>query len=69
MGASLAEVLPEIRRLCVLTLLYGGLACIGTHLVIGRELRGRQRSDETRSDSSSPSAAEVHDAENPGVSL
>lgn len=69
MGASLAEVLPEIRRLCVLTLLYGGLACIGTHLVIGRELCGRQRSDETRPNSSSPSAAEVHDAENPGVSL
>ena len=36
MGASLSEVLPEIRMLCILTLIYGGLACIGIHQVIGR---------------------------------
>ena len=39
MGASLSEVLPEIRMLCILTLIYGGLACIGIHQVIGREQR------------------------------
>ena len=38
MGASLAEVLPELKMLCILTLVYGGLACIGIHLVIGREI-------------------------------
>lgn len=36
MGASLGEVLPEIRMLCILTLIYGGLACIGIHQVIAR---------------------------------
>ena len=36
MGASLGEVLPEIRMLCILTLVYGGLACIGIHQVIAR---------------------------------
>ena len=36
MGASLSEVLPEIRMLCILTLIYGGLACIGSHQVIAR---------------------------------
>ena len=36
MGASLSEVLPEIRMLCILTLIYGGLACIGIHQVIAR---------------------------------
>lgn len=41
MGASLSEVLPEIRMLCILTLIYGGLACIGIHQVIGREQRER----------------------------
>ena len=41
MGASLGEVLPEIRMLCILTLIYGGLACIGIHQVIGREQRER----------------------------
>lgn len=39
MGASLGEVLPEIKALIILTVVYGGLACIGTHAVIGRELR------------------------------
>jgi len=41
MGASLAEVLPELKMLCILTLVYGGLACIGIHLVIGREIAER----------------------------
>lgn len=36
MGASLSEVLPEIRMLCILALVYGGLACIGIHLVLNR---------------------------------
>lgn len=36
MGASLDEVLPEIRMLCILTLVYGGLACLGIHQVIAR---------------------------------
>jgi len=44
MGASIGEVLPEIRWLCVLTVVYGGLACIGTHLVIRREERELQGS-------------------------
>lgn len=51
MGASLAEVLPEIKMLCILTLLYGGLACISTHLVIGREWRMQQK---RRSDAEEP---------------
>jgi len=37
MGASTAEVFAEIKALVILTLVYGGLACIGTHLAIGRE--------------------------------
>ena len=41
MGASLAEVLPELKMLCILTLVYGGLACIGIHLVIDREIAER----------------------------
>ncbi|MDE6622902.1 MAG: ABC transporter permease [Alistipes sp.] len=39
MGASLGEVLPEIKTLLILTVVYGGLALIGTHVVIGRETR------------------------------
>lgn len=39
MGATLGEVLPEIKMLIVLTVIYGGLALIGTHLVIGREMK------------------------------
>lgn len=34
MGATLAEVLPEIRTLLVLTVLYGGLALFGTHRML-----------------------------------
>lgn len=38
MGASLGEVMGEIRWLVMLIVVYGGLACIGTHIAIGREL-------------------------------
>ncbi|MDE7451055.1 MAG: ABC transporter permease, partial [Alistipes sp.] len=34
MGATLAEVLPEIRILLLLTVLYGGLALFGTHRIL-----------------------------------
>ncbi|MDE5579642.1 MAG: ABC transporter permease [Alistipes sp.] len=37
MGASLAEVFREIKALVILAVVYGGLACIGTHLVIHQE--------------------------------
>ncbi len=40
MGASLSEVFAEIKALVILTIIYGGLACIGTHLVIDRETDG-----------------------------
>ena len=40
MGASLSEVFAEIKALVILTVIYGGLACIGTHLVIDRETDG-----------------------------
>ena len=43
MGASLQEVFAEIKALCILTVIYGGLACIGTHLAIDREERRRER--------------------------
>lgn len=39
MGASLDEVMPQIRMLGILTVVYGGLACIGIHLVIDNEER------------------------------
>ena len=39
MGASTQEVLAEIKALAILTVVYGGLACIGTHIAIGREQR------------------------------
>lgn len=42
MGASLADVMPEIRALCILTLVYGGMALIGIHLVLRREARGEK---------------------------
>lgn len=45
MGASLAEVLPELRMLAILTVIYGGLACIGIHLVINREDRERSKQE------------------------
>ena len=37
MGASFDEVMDEVRMLWVLTVVYGGLACIGIHLVLKRE--------------------------------
>ncbi len=37
MGASLSEDFAEIKALVILAVIYGGLACIGTHLVIRRE--------------------------------
>jgi len=37
MGASLSEVFAEIKALVILAVIYGGLACIGTHLVIRRD--------------------------------
>ena len=37
MGASLSEAFAEIKALVILAVIYGGLACIGTHLVIRRE--------------------------------
>ncbi len=43
MGASLSEVFDEIKALCILTVVYGGLACIGTHQVISRELNERSK--------------------------
>ncbi|WP_295939660.1 ABC transporter permease [uncultured Alistipes sp.] len=42
MGASLQEVLPEIKMLCILTLVYGGLACIGIHLVLNHDAKQQQ---------------------------
>lgn len=39
MGASTAEVFAEIKALVILTVVYGGLACIGIHLVIDREMK------------------------------
>lgn len=39
MGASTAEVFSEIKWLVILTVVYGGLACIGIHQVIRREIK------------------------------
>lgn len=36
MGASFEEVLPQIRTLWMLAIVYGGLSCIGIHLVLRR---------------------------------
>lgn len=36
MGASLSDVLPELRALCILIFVYGGLACLGIHFVIDK---------------------------------
>lgn len=37
MGASLSEVFSEVKALLLLTLLYGGLACLSTHRIIRKE--------------------------------
>lgn len=42
MGASFDEVLPEIRTLWTLTIIYGGLACLGIHRVLRREECGTE---------------------------
>ena len=39
MGATLPEVFAEIKWLVILTVIYSGLACIGTHQVIRHEQR------------------------------
>lgn len=39
MGASFDEVMPEIRMLWSLVVIYGGLACIGIHMLLKNELR------------------------------
>ena len=44
MGASFAEVQAEIRTLWCLAVIYGGLACIGIHLLTCREY-ARQHND------------------------
>ena len=46
MGASLGEVFAEVKWLVILTIVYGGLACIGTHQVIRREEREQARKGE-----------------------
>lgn len=46
MGASLGEVFAEVKWLVILTVVYGGLACIGTHQVIRREEREQARKEE-----------------------
>ena len=45
MGASIPEVFAEIKWLVILTVVYGGLACIGIHQVIGREQREFKKRD------------------------
>lgn len=46
MGASLGEVFAEVKWLVILTIVYGGLACIGTHQAIRREEREQARKEE-----------------------
>ncbi|WP_300098278.1 ABC transporter permease [uncultured Alistipes sp.] len=46
MGASLGEVFAEVKWLVILTIVYGGLACIGTHQAIRREEREQARKGE-----------------------
>ena len=41
MGATIPEVFAEIKWLVILTVVYGGLACIGIHQVIRREHRAK----------------------------
>lgn len=56
MGASFNEVLPEIRALWILTFVYGILACLGIHRVIGRELKERTRTGQTDAPGTDPAA-------------
>ena len=41
MGASLQEVMPELRLLWAQVFIYGGLACIGIHVILTREKQER----------------------------
>ena len=41
MGASLSEVFSEIKALVILGVVYSGLACIGTHIVLKQEQASR----------------------------
>ena len=41
MGASLQEVMPELRLLWAQVFIYGGLACIGIHVLLTREKQDR----------------------------
>ncbi len=43
MGASLGEVMPQVKLLWILTIVYGGLACIGIHAVTTGDLNERIR--------------------------
>lgn len=43
MGASLQEVFSEVKWLIILTVVYGGLACIGTHQAIRSERHERNQ--------------------------
>ena len=43
MGATFQDVLPQIRMLWILVIVYGGLACIGIHLLLQDEYRKRSR--------------------------
>ncbi len=42
MGATLVDVLPEIRRLLILTMIYGGLAMFGIHRMLCRACDDRK---------------------------
>ena len=46
MGASLGGVFAEVKWLVILTIVYGGLACIGTHQAIRREEREQAQKEE-----------------------
>ncbi len=43
MGATFQDVLPQIKMLWILALVYGGVACIGIHLLLQDEFRKRDR--------------------------
>ena len=44
MGASFDEIMPEIRMLWSLAVIYGGLACIGIHMLLKNEQRHHEAS-------------------------
>lgn len=57
MGATIGEVFSEIKALIILTVVYGGLAAIGTHQVIRRELHERRTSRRCKTPEQHVSAA------------